>query len=143
MVVARIPNPNAGSAGLTTASEAATLEHVRNLYLIKHRLTGCLHFLFTLSQLREILNIPVPKVLAWSADAEHDNPVDCEYLIMEHAPGVDSGRLWPEMELEQKFQTMKDIVEVQSKLLSVHFRWCVYLEKLLIANLGALSLRRR
>lgn len=45
-VIAKIPHPNAGPNVLTTTSEVATMEFART-----------------------ILELPVPKVLAWSADA--------------------------------------------------------------------------
>ena len=71
-VIAKIPHPNAGPQTLTTSSEVATLEFARN-----------------------VLNVPVPKVLAWSA---HDrNPVRAEYIIMkkQEAPNfTKSGRIF-------------------------------------------------
>ena len=61
-VIAKIPHTIAGPLVLTTASEVATMEFAR-----------------------AILNIPVPKVLAWSATDQ--NPVEMEYIIMEEATG--------------------------------------------------------
>ncbi|GIK05338.1 phosphotransferase enzyme [Aspergillus viridinutans] len=97
-VVARIPNPNAGPAFLTTASEVATMDF-----------------------LRTILQVPVPKVLAWNATVDSANRVGAEYIIMEHAPGKNLADHWADMDLEHKVQTMKDIVTIQQKLLSVRF----------------------
>ncbi|PYH72717.1 mitochondria protein Fmp29 [Aspergillus vadensis CBS 113365] len=57
-VIARIPAPIAGPPHYTTASEVATM-----------------------SFLRDILGVPVPRVLAYSADST--NPVGSEYIIME------------------------------------------------------------
>ncbi|KAF2825799.1 hypothetical protein CC86DRAFT_293910 [Ophiobolus disseminans] len=51
VVIARIPNPNAGPPFLKTASEVATMEFARS-----------------------VLGILVPKVLSWSGDSS--NPVD-------------------------------------------------------------------
>ncbi|KAL4877121.1 kinase-like domain-containing protein [Aspergillus karnatakaensis] len=62
-VIARIPHPIAGPRHYTTASEVATMDFASS-----------------------ILDIPVPRVLAWSSDA--NNPVRSEYIIMEEAPGV-------------------------------------------------------
>ncbi|RMD41183.1 hypothetical protein DV735_g3962, partial [Chaetothyriales sp. CBS 134920] len=61
-VVARIPYRIAGPPRLATNSEVATMAYVRS---------------FT--------KIPVPKVLDWSDDA---TSIGTEYIIMEHAPGV-------------------------------------------------------
>ncbi|GFN20339.1 phosphotransferase family protein [Aspergillus tubingensis] len=97
-VIARIPNPNAGPAYLTTASEVATMDF-----------------------LRTILHIPVPKVLAWSSAVGSTNSVGAEYIIMEHAPGSNLADAWTDMDLEHKVQTMEDIVSIQQKLLSLRF----------------------
>jgi len=36
--------------------------------------------------MRNVLNIPVPRVLAW--DSSNHNPVKAEYIIMERIKGV-------------------------------------------------------
>ncbi|PGH13105.1 hypothetical protein AJ80_06477 [Polytolypa hystricis UAMH7299] len=60
VAIARMPHPNAGPSQYTTASEVATMEFAR-----------------------PVLDIPVPKVLAWSATS--DNAIGSEYIIMEEA----------------------------------------------------------
>ncbi|KAJ9205852.1 hypothetical protein DTO164E3_1105 [Paecilomyces variotii] len=97
-VVARIPNPNAGPAFLTTASEVATMDFLRNM-----------------------LHLPVPEVLAWNSAVDSTNRVGAEYIIMEHAPGKNLADVWTDMDLEHKVQTMEDIVAIQHKLLSLKF----------------------
>lgn len=97
-VVARIPNPNAGPAFLTTASEVATMDF-----------------------LRTILCLPVPKVLAWNSAVDSTNRVGAEYIIMEYAPGRNLADVWTDMDLECKVQTMEDIVTIQHKFLSLKF----------------------
>ncbi|THC90747.1 hypothetical protein EYZ11_009794 [Aspergillus tanneri] len=97
-VVARIPNPNAGPAFLTTASEVATMDFLRNT-----------------------LHLPVPKVLAWNSAVDSTNRVGAEYIIMEHAPGKNLADIWTDMDLEHKIQTMEDIVTIQQKLLLLKF----------------------
>ncbi|RAH65658.1 phosphotransferase family protein [Aspergillus aculeatinus CBS 121060] len=84
--VARIPNPNARPAFLTTASEVATMDF-----------------------LRTILGLPVPKVLAWSSAVDSTNRVGAEYIIMEYAPGKNLADVWTDMDLECKVRTMEDI----------------------------------
>ncbi|EEQ28389.1 phosphotransferase family protein [Microsporum canis CBS 113480] len=60
-VFAKLPNPNAGPARYLIASEAATREF-----------------------LREVANVPIPRVLARSSDPK--GPVGAEYIIEEKAP---------------------------------------------------------
>lgn len=95
-VVAKIPHPNAGPPVLTTSSEVATMEFVR-----------------------DILNIPVPKVLAWSATAK--NPVQAEYIIMEEAQGSQLHEVWKDLPLRKKVQVIREFVEIERKLLSISF----------------------
>ncbi|KAI0868933.1 kinase-like domain-containing protein [Hypoxylon argillaceum] len=96
VVIARIPNPNIGSPRWTTSSEVATMD-------------------FSLS----ILGLPVPKVLAWSMDA--DNPVQSEYIIMEEAAGVQLSQVWDTLPIESKLEIVKDLVNIEKKLLSISF----------------------
>jgi hypothetical protein len=95
-IVAKVPHPNAGPRGLTTASEVATMEFVRT-----------------------VLNIPVPKVLAWSA-TDH-NPVRAEYIIMEEAKGTQLHGVWQDLPLRTKSDIIREFVDVEKKLLSVSF----------------------
>ncbi|TGJ79034.1 hypothetical protein E0Z10_g9732 [Xylaria hypoxylon] len=95
-VIALIPNSNTGSPRWTTASEVATMD-------------------FALS----ILGLPVPKVLAWSMDA--DNPVQSEYIIMEEAAGVQLSQVWDTLPLKTKLEIVKDLVNTEKKLLSISF----------------------
>jgi hypothetical protein len=57
----KVPDPVVPSR-LITANEVATLEFMPTE-----------------------LGMPVPRALAWSAKS--DNPVGCEYIIMDEAPG--------------------------------------------------------
>jgi hypothetical protein len=95
-VIAKIPHPNAGPEGFTTASEAATMEFART-----------------------VLDLPVPKVPAWSAD--NTNEVDAEYIIMEEAKGTQLHRIWQNLGLRAKRDIIEEIVDVEAKLLSVSF----------------------
>lgn len=63
-VVARIPFPISGPPHLLTASEVATLDFVRN-----------------------VMSIPVPKVLTWSSRAD-STPVGTEFIILEKVEGI-------------------------------------------------------
>ncbi|KAJ5587245.1 uncharacterized protein N7459_003010, partial [Penicillium hispanicum] len=95
-VLARIPNPNAGPPFYTTASEVATMEFVR-------------HF----------LQIPVPRILEWSTTSH--NPVGSEYIIMEEATGTQLGRLWDDLNPDSKLAIMREVVSIETKMLSVSF----------------------
>jgi hypothetical protein len=95
-VIAKIPHPNAGPRELTTASEVATIEFART-----------------------ILNIPVPKVLAWSATEQ--NPVQAEYTIIEEARGSRLHEVWQCLSLRTKSDIIRGFVDVEKKLLSVSF----------------------
>ncbi|KAL9097474.1 MAG: hypothetical protein Q9165_000370 [Trypethelium subeluteriae] len=96
VVIARIPNPNAGPPFKTTASEVATMDFART-----------------------ILQIPIPRVLSWSG--EEENPVQSEYILMEEALGKQLGEVWDEMELHDKLKIVDDIVSIEKKFLSHSF----------------------
>ncbi|OAX82056.1 hypothetical protein ACJ72_03598 [Emergomyces africanus] len=92
-VVARIPTPVAGPQRLTVHSEVATISYL---------------------QLK--LSLPIPKILAWSDDSS--NPVGIEYIIQEHADGVQLLERWPFMDPLQRMRCTKalslKIVEMAS-----------------------------
>lgn len=95
-VIAKVPHPNAGPQVLTTSSEVATMEFART-----------------------VLDIPVPKVLAWSATDQ--NPVRAEYIIMEEARGSQLHEVWQDLSLRTKSEIIREFVDVERKLLSVSF----------------------
>jgi hypothetical protein len=95
-IIAKVPHPNAGPRVLTTASEVATMEFART-----------------------ILNIPVPRVLAWSATDQ--NPVQAEYIIMEEASGSQIHEVWQDPSLRRKTEIIREFVDVERRLLSVSF----------------------
>lgn len=118
IVIARIPNPNAGPPFKTTASEVATMDFVRHL---SDSITEARKLIFGFLQARTILGIPVPKIFTWSAEA--DNPVGSEYILMEEATGTQLGEIWDEMELHDKLKTVENIVAIEKKFLSLSFMW--------------------
>ncbi|KAL6704899.1 Phosphotransferase enzyme [Coniothyrium glycines] len=95
-IIAKVPHPNAGPPVLTTSSEVATMEFVRS-----------------------VLNIPVPRVLAWSATDK--NPVQAEYIIMEEARGSQLHKVWQDLPLRTKADVVSEFVEIEKRLLSVSF----------------------
>ncbi|EAW07044.1 uncharacterized protein ACLA_087500 [Aspergillus clavatus NRRL 1] len=102
-VVAKLPNPNAGPNVLTTASEVATMDYVRN-----------------------VIDISVPRVLGWSC--RPSNPVGCEYVIMEKARGSALGDAWYSLPSASKHKFIKQVVDIEAKLASVSFpeHGCIY-----------------
>ncbi|KAL3420351.1 hypothetical protein PVAG01_08850 [Phlyctema vagabunda] len=102
-VFAKLPSPIAGPAYYTTASEVATRTF-----------------------LREALDIPSPRIIAWCAD--RNNPVEAEYILEERAPGVPLGNLWYQWPMKFKLQMESQIVEMEQKLASTKFMklGCIY-----------------
>jgi aminoglycoside phosphotransferase (APT) family kinase protein len=89
--IVKVPDPLVPRR-LVTASEVATLEF-----------------------LRAELELPVPKVLAWS-DSD-DNAVGCEYIIMEEAAGHDLKTTWPALGLGQRTEVVDQIIAIQERLI--------------------------
>ncbi|WEW57142.1 hypothetical protein PRK78_002603 [Emydomyces testavorans] len=87
-VVGKVPNPNAGLPHLTTASEVATTDFVKN-----------------------VLGTPAPKILGWNSKS--DNPVGAEYVIMEKVKGVPLEKLWNRLDSEVKSNLVEQIAAFQ------------------------------
>ncbi|KAK0119331.1 Phosphotransferase enzyme [Cadophora gregata f. sp. sojae] len=105
-VLAKVPNPNAGPAFYTTASEVATRQF-----------------------LRTVLKLPVPRIHAFSSTP--DNPVGAEYIIEEKAKGKPLGNLWRHWDTESQISLVTQLVNFETKLASVTFRrhGCIYYKK--------------
>ncbi|RDW93617.1 uncharacterized protein DSM5745_00939 [Aspergillus mulundensis] len=97
-VVLKIPNPNAGMAHYTTASEVATMQYVR-----------------------EKLNIPVPKVLGYCSRASGSS-LGAEYIVMERAPGVELARVWDQFKGREKVAIVKQVAAITCKLARARFQ---------------------
>ncbi|KAF7542979.1 hypothetical protein G7046_g10081 [Stylonectria norvegica] len=95
-VVARIPFSVAGPQRLTTHSEVATMAYVR-----------------------QHTSVPVPKVLDWNDDP--NNSIGTEYIIMEHVPGVQLSRLWPEMDGVQHLECVKNLSLLVKQMHNLQF----------------------
>lgn len=93
-VIVRIPTPIAGSPHYTTASEMAALNFLRN-----------------------VLGLPVPKVLDYFASS---NPVGAEYIIMERIHGESLASRWLSLITEVK-DIMTQIAEIEQKIFSFRF----------------------
>lgn len=95
-IIARIPTPVAGPHHFTTASEVANLRF-----------------------LRDVLQIPVPKVFAYSTSAT--NPVGAEYIIMERLYGDNLASRWLSLSTAEVKEIMSQIVDIEEKLFSFTF----------------------
>ncbi|KAL8902175.1 MAG: hypothetical protein Q9207_004847 [Kuettlingeria erythrocarpa] len=96
-VVGKVPNPNAGRAHFTTASEVATMDFVRSK-----------------------LNTPTPRVYTWSSNAH--NPVGAEYIILEKVAGVQLEDVWVTLDMTQRLVIIKALAEYQMSWMSASFR---------------------
>ena len=68
---------------------------------------------------RTVLDLPVPRVLAWSATDQ--NPVQAEHIIMEEAKGCQLHETWQHLPLRKKCDIVREIVDIEKRLLSVSF----------------------
>ncbi|KAI1987138.1 hypothetical protein LOZ53_004468 [Ophidiomyces ophidiicola] len=91
--LARIPNPNAGSASYVIASEVATLDFLRN-----------------------VLDIPVPEVIDWSPPSTQPDAVGAGYMLMKKVKGCQLSDVWPDMSEAQRFSLVKSVVAIEAKL---------------------------
>jgi hypothetical protein len=73
--------------------------------------------LFT--QVKYYTTIPMPKVLAWSANAT--NPVGTEYIVLEKAPGRQLFRVWGDMNPLERYALIQHRVRLESQLAALTF----------------------
>ncbi|OGM49765.1 hypothetical protein ABOM_001786 [Aspergillus bombycis] len=97
MVIAMLPNPNAGRPHFTTASEVATMDFLRNAP-----------------------SLPVPRVYAWSSRAS-ENPLGAEYILMEKQAGVLLTDVWDIIKEKQKVQILDQVVDIERRLAATRF----------------------
>jgi hypothetical protein len=95
-----VPCPLAGPSYLVTASEVATLQFAK-----------------------EVLKLPVPRVITWSgAKRGQVNPVGADFIIMEEVPGVCLGERWSTFERpEDVTPIMTGILDMEKKFESLRF----------------------
>ncbi|KAL4798332.1 kinase-like domain-containing protein [Aspergillus venezuelensis] len=105
-VIAWLPTPVAGAALYTTASEVATLKF-----------------------LRDVLGVPVPRVLGYSATPE--NGVGAEYIIMERVRDVSLAERCDSLSGEEVKSVMVQIVKIERKIFDCPFAayGSIYLRK--------------
>lgn len=77
------------------------------------------------SKLAEVLDIPTPRILAWSA--QKANPVGAEYILEERASGQPLGALWQDwnkLPLVNRFGIIRQLVNMERKLAETTFQLC-------------------
>lgn len=70
-------------------------------------------------QLRDTLELPVPRVYTWSSDPSND--VGAEYIIEEKASGQPLGDSWDQWPRELQLDMVSQIVDIEKKLASITF----------------------
>ena len=73
-----------------------------------------------MTQVRNYLATPVPKVYAWSGEAQ-DNNVGAEYIVMEKVSGVQLADFWNDMRLTDRAAVVKTIAGYQNSWMSASF----------------------
>ncbi|KAH7410431.1 hypothetical protein DE146DRAFT_776022 [Phaeosphaeria sp. MPI-PUGE-AT-0046c] len=94
-VIARVPFRIAGPRRLNTNSEVVTMAYVRS---------------FT--------KIPIPKVLDWSDD---DTSIGTEYIMMEHARGIQLHDKWASMSAHQHMLCVKKVALMMTEMARLPF----------------------
>jgi hypothetical protein len=79
--------------------------------------------------LSELLNIPNPRIIAWSA--QKTNPVGAEYIMEEKAPGQSLRTLWKDrskLPISARFGIIRQIVQIERKLTDTKLKHhgCLY-----------------
>ncbi|GLA13594.1 hypothetical protein AnigIFM62618_010848 [Aspergillus niger] len=112
-LVAKLPFALAGPSRLNTSSEIATIKY-----------------------LQANTTVPIPRIHDWSDDATSiNNTIGSEYIIMEHANGVQLHKKWHEMSDKKRvkcidaiYRNLKEVVDLQfpcfGSLYSIHSPVC-------------------
>lgn len=95
-VIARIPMLKAGVPKLTTASDVATVDFLRN------------H-----------MGIPVPQVFAWNCWRDGGNVAGAEYMVMEKIQGHTLAGRWPSLSWDETSEVMHTSRQVRESNLLV------------------------
>ena len=67
--------------------------------------------------MKSCTSIPIPKVLDWSCDER--NPVGAEYIIMQHAPGVQLHEIWATMDTHQHMLVTKALSKLVTEMAKI------------------------
>lgn len=64
-------------------------------------------------------------MLGWNATA--DNPASSEYILIEAATGTQLSVVWDELSPDLKLSIIREVVAIESKMLSLSFSQYIYL----------------
>ena len=109
LLVAKMPFSLAGPPRLTTNSEVATMKYCESRIhiLIRGRSESLEATNATFLLVQQHSDIPIPSVIDWCDDSS--NEIGSEYIIMEHADGVQLNLMWPSMNRSQRIECIKNI----------------------------------
>lgn len=64
-------------------------------------------------------SVPIPKILDWSDDPS--NAIGSEYIIMEHAAGIQLHQKWPTMSISQQIRCIEAIYRKLKEVVDIKF----------------------
>lgn len=113
-IVARLPFTIAGPPKLTTSSEVATIKYCElgpcSLRIFWAMTDSC--------TVQSKTSVPIPMILDWSN--EPSNSIGSEYIIMEHAEGVQLHQKWVQMAGDERvrcidtiYRKLKEVVDLK------------------------------
>ena len=114
-IVARLPTSVAGPPRLTTSSEVATINY-RGLKM-PSQVVRWLSLI--LIPVQSHTTVPIPKILDWSDDSS--NAIGSEYIIMEHAVGIQLHQKWPMMSGRQQIDCIQAISMSIQQMAAIEF----------------------
>lgn len=120
-LVARLRFPCSGPQALVTASEVATMKYGELEFLLYAFIAEWyVNCRFLLNTVKKHTSIPIPDVLDWSNDAT-SNALGCEYIIMDHAGGVQLHSKWSSMSGHERTKCIGAIYEALKDLPNLKF----------------------
>ena len=115
-IVARLPFESAGPAKLATASKVATIRFCKFVLVTW---SDAPYPLTMRTTVQSKTNIPIPTIFDWSDDSL--NSIGCEYIIMDHAPGVQLQQKWPHMAGDEKVRCVDAIYQKLKCMVDIDF----------------------
>jgi hypothetical protein len=121
-ILAKLPNPNAGPAHFTVASEVATREFVSERLCLRRIL------LIDANSCVKCLASRSPESMGYGWSSDRNNPVGAEYILEEKASGKPLGSLWHQIPRKSKLNIVSQVVELEDRLASLTFdrQGCLY-----------------
>ncbi|KAL9038629.1 MAG: hypothetical protein Q9214_005202, partial [Letrouitia sp. 1 TL-2023] len=113
-LVARLPFTLAGPPRMTTQSEIATIRYGKSI------ISRMALWLIPGSDVVQAkTSIPIPRILDWCDNSS--TSIRTEYIIMEHADGIQLQQIWPKMSGDQKIRCINAIYQKMKEIANVEF----------------------